>query len=851
MSHRYPRRPSRKAPPVRFAAVSFVFSALVILLAAALASGAAQATPRSVSPALNHIEPGQALSDRFLSRDATGNVLVNLLIEGDVPPGLLRARGIEVNTQVGRHLTARCPIGLLTALLQMRGIERVEVSEQCEPYLDQSIPDVDAASVRTVPPPSFSGQTGAGVLVGDVDTGIDLAHADFRNPGGTTRLVAVWDQTAATGPPPSGFTYGREWTAAEINAGTATETDPDGHGTHVMGIAGGNGGATGGGLPAYRYVGVAPQADLCMVKTTFATAAIVDGVNYIFQKAASLGKQAVVNLSLGTQSGPHDGTGPISEMINPLTGPGRIVIASAGNSGEDNLHGRLTVATGQTQSMTLSVPTYTKSPGTSNDYLLFSGWYEGADAIALTVVSPTGITLGPVLTGANLTGQSTADGYLNIYNGTTAPSNGDHEIYIELFDAVANKAPESGTWQFQFTGSSVGSTGRVDMYLYSNHLGNGSALAMWAQGLDPEGVVGAPADADSVIAIAAHTTKDCWDAVDGKRYCWNPRPPLSDIASFSSRGPRRDGALKPDLSAPGFGVASARSADAAYPNALIATDGVHVNEAGTSMSSPHVTGTVALLLAQATWSGSTPSRVKSRLRSTARSDAFTGVLPNSTWGYGKLDVANALAPAFMLQILHPSKGQLIPPGKPDSVQVAVGGATADSVRIDLSLDGGATYPIAVGVLNGVSPGPPRAISFFVAESLVTTQAKARGTAHFGSTVLSATSDSLFLFQAPVAVEAVGASPKPHLALEANAPNPFNPSTQIRFEIARPGPVTLRIYSASGRLVRTLVDSALPSGRYRTLWDGRDDRGTPAASGVYLYAIGSEGKSLTRKMTLLK
>ena len=69
-------------------------------------------------------------------------------------------------------------------------------------------------------------------------------------------------------------------------------------------------------------------------KTTFQTGAIVDGVNYIFQKAASLGKQAVVNLSLGTQEGPHDGTLDMDVMLNALTGPGKIIVASAGNSGE-------------------------------------------------------------------------------------------------------------------------------------------------------------------------------------------------------------------------------------------------------------------------------------------------------------------------------------------------------------------------------------------------------------------------------------------------------------------------------------------------------------------------------------
>jgi hypothetical protein len=321
------------------------------------------------------------------------------------------------------------------------------------------------------------------VLVGIVDTGIDYAHPDFQKPDGTTRLVSIWDQAGTGASPPSGFTYGAEWLPAAINSAIATEIDSEGHGSHVMGIAAGDGSATGNGEPAFRYVGMAPEADLCVVKTTFSTADIVDGVNYIFQKAASLGKQAVVNLSLGTQEGPHDGTLDMDQMLNALTGPGKIIVASAGNAGEDNLHGQVTLSPGTPQSMTLVVPPYTKNAGAGNDYMLFSGWYSGVSQISLTIVSPTGITLGPVTTGSSLQGQNTNDGYLNIFNGTTAPPNGAHEIYIELFDGFAAKAPRAGTWTFTFTPVNVASGGRVDTYLYANQLGALGALAKWSQNL--------------------------------------------------------------------------------------------------------------------------------------------------------------------------------------------------------------------------------------------------------------------------------------------------------------------------------------------------------------------------------
>jgi len=134
----------------------------------------------------------------------------------------------------------------------------------------------------------------------------------------------------------------------------------------------------------------------------------------------------------------------------------------------------------------------------------------------------------------------------------------------------------------------------------------------------------------------------------------------------------------------------------------------------------------------------------------------------------------------------------------------------------------------------------------------TTQAKVRGVV-FSASTASATSfsDSLFLIQAPTAVEAVSTPAAPRFDLSANKPNPFNPVTTIGFGTEKAGKVTLRIFSAQGRLVRTLVDAMLPASAYRARWDGRNDAGTAMASGIYLYELASGGKRLTRKMSLLK
>ncbi len=816
----------------------------------ALSPQPGDSAPRSVHPALRNVRPGEAMSERFLSRNSRGDVLVDVILQGDITPDLLRSRGIEVNSHIGNRMTARVPLALLSTLLEIPGLDRVRVAERCKPNLDNSALDTGINTLRTVPPPSFTGQTGTGVLVGDVDTGIDYTNPDFQRPDGTTRLVSIWDQTGV-GSPPSGFSYGTEWLPPAIDALVCSEIDSEGHGSHTMGIAGGDGSNTGNGQPEFTYVGMAPTADLCMVKTTFQTTAIVDGVNYIFQKAASLGKQAVVNLSLGTQEGPHDGTLDMDVMLNALTGPGKIIVASSGNAGEDNMHGQLTLSGVTPQSMTLVIPAYTRNPGAANDFLLFSGWYSGSTQMSVRITTPTGVIVGPVATGTNLMGTNTADGWLNINNGTSLPSNGEHEIYIELYDANVNLPPKVGTWTFQFTPVVIGANGRVDMYLYDSQLGNAGALAQWSAGLAFGGVVGSPGDADSIITVAAHTTKDCWEAIDGFNYCWNPHPTLNAIASFSSQGPRRDGFLKPDISAPGFGVTSTLSIDAIPSTPLVAPDGVHWIQAGTSMAAPHVTGGTALLLARSEWTNATPSVIRARLKSTARADAFTGAVPNPTWGAGKLDLAAALAIPLTVSVPHPAKGQLYAVGKYDSVDVVVAGFTADTVDVSLSQNGGATYPTALGSLFAVAPGPAKALTFFVDPSMITTQAKVRVVARTGATVMTSFSDSLFLISIPTAVETENSTLPARFALSPNTPNPFNPVTTIHFDLDRPGSATLRVYSVSGALVRTLVEKRLPAGRFRAVWDGRDAAGRPAASGVYIYRLTEGERNLSRKMSLLK
>lgn len=179
-----------------------------------------------------------------------------------------------------------------------------------------NVTNMEASCITTVqnnPPYEL---TGEGVLLGIIDSGINYAHPDFRNEDGTTRIAYLWDQTI-TGKPPEGFLSGTEYTREQINEALSKPTrverlavvpseDIIGHGTHVAGIAGGNG--RGGGTK-----GVAPGAEFIIVKMGqpdfegfVRNVEIMLAVRYILERATKLNKPVTINISIGMSMGPHD-----------------------------------------------------------------------------------------------------------------------------------------------------------------------------------------------------------------------------------------------------------------------------------------------------------------------------------------------------------------------------------------------------------------------------------------------------------------------------------------------------------------------------------------------------------------
>ncbi len=595
----------------------------------------------------------------------TENPVLGLLVQTNGDRAELEAQGALVGSQHGNIFSLHLPADRLNDLASLSNVISIEPSIKCQLSLDSSLPDTRANEVRqgdySVTPPVYTGYAGKNVLVITIDTGIDWQHEDFINDNdGTSRILYIWDQTiTGSGTTPGDFPYGREYTQSDINDeidGTRTylvdSYDYDAHGTHVMGIMAGDGSSTGDAInyPPYTYVGMAPQANIIAVKTNFYESGILDAIQYAFDKALDLNMPAVINLSLGNHFRAHDGTSLFEQAINNASDYGRIIVVSAGNEGTDAEHGQyfhaeVNITTGVSQMLTFDVPEYTPNSGGGNDFVDIVIWYQGQDNINIELISPSGFSL-DVNTGMS-TIHSRSEGRILIDNAETGPDaqNGDNCCRITIWDYYSDRPPGSGQWKINLFGNAIMESGHADAWIALTQLGDTTASFSTAQA-SVEELISIPGTAEEVITVAAHSTRTSWVDNDGDIQSIHGAK-LNDLAFFSSPGPTRDdpgfiaGRQKPDISAPGFGVISAYSSRASYIyNDYRNEDGQHLMLWGTSMAAPHVAGAVALMLDKNPTLAS--QEIKSILTSNTRTDVYTGPVPNYNWGFGKLDVYEAI-----------------------------------------------------------------------------------------------------------------------------------------------------------------------------------------------------------------
>ncbi len=458
---------------------------------------------------------------------------------------------------------------------------------------------------------------GNGVLIAIIDSGIDYCHPDFITDSNTTRIVSLWDQTIS-GNPPKGYSIGTLYTREEINAAIRISNplerierlpsiDTSGHGTHVAGIAAGNGRASNG-----QNKGVAPNSELLVVKlgspkpNSFPTTTeLMQAINFCITSAISLKKPLVINLSFGNSYGSHDGLSLLEQYINEVCNIWKTsIVIGTGNEGAQARHTGGHIKTGETTSIELAVP----SSEFSFSMQLWKNYY---DDISVEIISPSGNHTGPI---NSLLGKQSFvldKVQILIYYAEPRPFNSAQEIYIEFIPK--DTFLTVGLWYIRLIGNAV-VTGEYDIWLPS-----GSKLISNTRFTrpTPDTTLTIPSTAYRAISVGAY------DATN------------RSYASFSGRGyTRMTKYTKPELCAPGVNILST------------AVNGSYTQRTGTSMATPFVSGAAALLMQWGIVEKNDPflygEKLKAYLIKGTKPLPGYNTYPNSSVGFGALCVRDSL-----------------------------------------------------------------------------------------------------------------------------------------------------------------------------------------------------------------
>ncbi|MGB6037204.1 MAG: S8 family serine peptidase, partial [Cryomorphaceae bacterium] len=266
---------------------------------------------------------------------------IHLYLRGDLSQitTYVRENDGVIKGVIGNIASVRIPVGQMEPLRTAEYIDFIEFSlVKPQMLADVMLTNNNIQPIHAGVAPLPQAYLGEDVIMAFLDSGIELDHPDFQNEDGTTRVISLWDHTQEEVDPfrvPQPYGYGQEWNAEDINQNIDGHEDQPsffGHGSTVTGAAAGNGSATG------NFVGVAPKADIIVISVDFTRvnwrASIADAVEFIFNKADEFGKPVVINASLGTAYGSHDGLDATALFIDDLLEeqPGRVMVAAAANS---------------------------------------------------------------------------------------------------------------------------------------------------------------------------------------------------------------------------------------------------------------------------------------------------------------------------------------------------------------------------------------------------------------------------------------------------------------------------------------------------------------------------------------
>jgi len=438
--------------------------------------------------------------------------------------------------------------------------------------------------------------TGRGTLVAVLDSGVDYRHMEFRNPDGSTRIRALWDQTAA-GEPPAGYHIGTEYTQEELNLALSEEDstlltqDFSGHGTAVLSIAAGTG-------------GVAYESELLVVKLGTPredgfprTTELMLGLNYVVQKAIEYRMPVAINLSFGNTYGSHTGESLLETYIDSLSGVWKSVICvGSGNEGASDGHTSGQLQYNMIENVEFVVASYELT-------LNIQIWKSYEDEFDIFLTHPNGRTVGPLYERPSIQRYQLGNTEILVYYGEPSPYSVNQEIYLDFIPRM--EYIDSGIWNIRFVPKRI-QQGNYQMWMPSD-----SVVGSSTRFLRPtsSNTLTIPSTASQVITVGAY------------------HGATGAYADFSGRGMEGSGLQKPSLVAPGVDIRSA------------VPGGGYQSLTGTSFATPFVTGSAALLMQYGIVDGRDPflygEKVKAYLQRGAKPLPGFSNYPNSVVGaYG-------------------------------------------------------------------------------------------------------------------------------------------------------------------------------------------------------------------------
>jgi subtilisin family serine protease len=457
---------------------------------------------------------------------------------------------------------------------------------------------------------------GRGVLLGFIDTGIDYTHNAFRYEDGTSKIAAIWDQTAQNIAGSEVF-VGREYSQEDINEALKAENPLDilphrdtvGHGTFLASVAASR--------EEGDYLGAAPDSEIIMVKlrkakdfylrrynvppeqeNAYSSSDILLGIKYLSNKAAQLNRPLSICMSTGTTLGSHDGVGVQEEFLSSLgRGPGIGVCVAAGNEANTKRHtqGKLTKE-GDVVPVEIRVGENVPS---ATAYI----WSLPQDSVYLSVKSPTGeIVMRQVTFREEFYSQRLVLEKSTVNINYFFPTGGSGNDLIELII----DHPTPGIWTASVHGNVI-LDGVFHAWMpLTGFISDQVEFTM----PNPNYTIVQPGTALGVITCGAYNPKN------------------NSLYPASSWGPTRSPIISPELTAPGVDV------QGIYPTG-------YGEMSGTSVASAITAGAAALMLQWGVVDGNYPILDNLRIRSflvqgCARDTNVT--YPNDQWGYGRLDL---------------------------------------------------------------------------------------------------------------------------------------------------------------------------------------------------------------------